>query len=133
MLQHKISYILIFFMHIMLYSQNMNTWDISFGKVLKGPESAPAAITMHRNALHIGGYFTRLNSNTPQFFVTGHVAYYKEDSWQDMEGGLNAPIKAMYSANDGRLYVSGVFTLQGSENISGIAFWDGGKWQGSEG
>lgn len=133
MLQHKISYILIFFTHIMLYSQNMNTWDISFGKVLKGPESAPAAITLHKNALHIGGYFTRLNSNTPQFFVTGHVSYYKEDSWQDMEGGLNAPIKAMCSANDGRLYVSGGFTLQGSENISGIAFWEGVKWQGIPG
>jgi hypothetical protein len=123
MTKQKILYLLMFFMHAMLYSQNMNRWDISFGNGLKGPESAPAAITLHENALHIGGHFTRLNSNTPQFFVTGHITYYKDDSWQDMEGGLNAPIKAMCSANDGRLYVSGGFTLQGLENISGIAYW----------
>ncbi len=133
MLKHLILCSLLCFTQDILYSQSSKTWDTSFGKYLKGPESAPMAMTIHENTLHIGGYFTRLNSNTPQALTTGHISYFLNDHWQEMDGGLNAPIKAMCSAIDGKLYVSGDFTIQGLNSISGIAYWDKLHWQGIPG
>jgi len=116
-----------------LISQGLNTWDISFGAQLKGPESAPKALAIYQQQLHIGGHFTRLNSNTQHLLNTGHVSYFLDDYWQDMLGGLNAPVRSMCSAHDGKLYVAGGFTIKGSTDVFGLAFWDGITWTGIPG
>jgi len=128
-----ICFVVFFTLFDVLYSQGVNTWDISFGALLKGPESAPKTLAMQSNHLHIGGHFTRLNSNTQHVLNTGYVSYFSDDHWQDMQGGLNAPIKSMCSAIDGKLYVAGGFTMDGSTDIVGLAFWNGVSWTGIPG
>lgn len=120
-------------LHCMLYAQSAKTWDISFGKEMKGPESAPQTLAMHNGTLHIGGHFSRLNGNTQRVFNPGHVSYFAQDFWQDMNGGLSGPIRSMHSAKDGRLYVAGGFILEGKPMIQGLAYWENGKWTGIPG
>lgn len=103
-------------------------WDISFGKDLIGPESAPHALALYQNALHIGGQFKRLNSNTSDVLQTGYVAYMKQGKWQDMNGGMNAPISALASSQEGTLIAAGSFTRSSDIPLQGIASWNGRTW-----
>ena len=119
--------------HCMLHAQIVRTWDISFGKEMKGPESAPYSLSIHNGALHIGGNFSRLNGNTQRVFNPGHISYFSQDFWQDMQGGLSGPIRSMHSANDGRLYVAGGFMIQGNIISQGLAYWENGTWTGIPG
>lgn len=112
----------------MVHAQDGKKWDISFGKELTGPESAPAAIAVYDNVLHIGGHFTRLNSNTPYMLTTGHIASFSSLAWQGLDGGFNAPVKALCSGSDGMLYAAGSFTKQGMKSMNGIAKWNGMSW-----
>lgn len=124
---------MLFSLHGMLQAQQAQTWNISFGKEMKGPESSPQAMTMHDGALHIGGYFTRLNGNTQYVFNPGHVSFFSNDYWQDMKGGLRGPVRSMCSAIDGRLYVAGGFIIQGIQISQGLAYWEKGQWTGIPG
>jgi hypothetical protein len=122
-----------FLMIGMLNAQVLQTWDISLGRLFKGPESAPLSIAMHENLIFIGGHFTRLNANTPYVLQTGHVSYFSNDRWQDMKGGLNGPVYAMHSAQDRKLYVAGGFTGSTQDNMKAIAYWNGLDWIGIPG
>ena len=103
-------------------------WDISYGKDVIGPESAPLTMAIFNDALHIGGQFRRLNSNTQNILQTGYVASWKNGIWNGLNGGMNAPLNALCVGPDKLLYASGSFTRCNDGQLQGIASWNGSNW-----
>lgn len=108
-------------------------WDISYGKNMIGPESAPAALAIYDSALHIGGHFRRLNSNTQDILQTGYIAFMKHGKWNGLNGGMNAPITALTSGPYNTLYAAGPFTRCIDAQLQGIASWNGNQWSAIKG
>lgn len=108
-------------------------WDISYGKNLIGPESAPVALAMYDAALHIGGHFRRLNSNTQDILQTGYIAFMKQGKWDGLNGGMNAPITALTNGPNNTLYAAGPFTRCIDAQLQGIASWNGNRWSAING
>ncbi|MFM7338775.1 MAG: hypothetical protein ACKO2H_01560 [Bacteroidota bacterium] len=114
------------------YSQEQY-WDISFGKELIGPESAPVTMAIFNEALYIGGHFRRLNSNTQDLLQTGYVAYMKQGKWNGLNGGMNAPLSALCAIPGKSLYAAGAFTRCNDAPLQGIASWNGNSWSAMKG
>ncbi|MGA1249098.1 MAG: hypothetical protein ACO3YM_01235 [Candidatus Kapaibacteriota bacterium] len=108
-------------------------WDISYGKDVIGPESAPLTMAIFNDALHIGGQFRRLNSNTQNILQTGYVASWKNGIWNGLNGGMNAPLTALCVGPNNVLYASGSFTRCNDGQLQGIASWNGSNWTALKG
>lgn len=108
-------------------------WDISYGKNLIGPESAPAAMAIYDDALYIGGQFRRLNSNTQDILQTGYIAFMKNGKWNGLNGGVNAPITAMCGGPYSVLHTAGPFSRCIDAQLQGIASWNGMRWSAIKG
>jgi hypothetical protein len=76
------------------------------------------------NKIFITGSFTGVNSVAN----TGRIAYWDNNTWYAMGGGLDGTGNKMLIYN-GNLYVVGAFTsAAGVTNTARVARWNGGTW-----
>ncbi|HOB33454.1 MAG TPA: hypothetical protein PKH32_11295, partial [Verrucomicrobiota bacterium] len=111
---------------------NVARWDgqawSALGGGLTGFAAVVRALAVDANGnLYAAGFFNSAGGVS----VSG-IAKWNGTSWEDVGGGLHADGgqgegRALLLIGDD-LYVGGVFNFVGSENITGLAKWDGAAW-----
>lgn len=75
--------------------------------------------------VYAGGAFT-----TAGGFTVNRIAYWNGVNWFPMRGGVNAIVTGLSFDEQGRLFVTGEFTLAGNEvPTNGVAIWTGTEWE----
>jgi hypothetical protein len=88
------------------------------------------AIALNGSDVYVGGTFTNAGTS-----VVRGIAKWNGSIWSGLGSGATngtsvAEVRALAFGGDGKLYASGRFTNMSGINASGIARWDGTKWEG---
>jgi len=75
------------------------------------------------DSVYISGEFAQAGGKT-----MNNVALWNDDTWLDLDGGLDGRAVAMALTDDDTLFVAGEFTTAGSTPANGIAMWNGSEW-----
>ncbi len=79
-------------------------------------------------ALYVAGNFQWVGTTVIQ---AAYIARYKNGAWTPVGAGLNGPVRAMTTFDDGSgpaLYVGGDFTTAGGQPAARVARWQNGQW-----
>jgi hypothetical protein len=109
---------------------NGETWSEVGGGIPAGVgyQSRVSGIIADGGNVYVGGVFTTVGGNP-----VGSVALWNGQTWENLKGGLWREIKLPYISSmgidrDGRILVTGDFTLAGNQCADNIAAWDGTGW-----
>lgn len=80
------------------------------------------------SGLYVGGVFNAVDGVTRK-----NIARWNGSSWSGLAGGLDAPVDALTTYDDGagngrRVCVGGYFTRVGNLSVNHLASWDGATW-----
>jgi hypothetical protein len=103
-------------------------WNSLGGGTANGVNGTVLAIALNGSDVYVAGTFT--NAGTT---VVRGIAKWNGASWSGLGSGATgtsaAEVRALAFGGDGKLYCCGRFTNISGINASGIARWDGTKWE----
>ncbi len=109
-------------------------WDGNSLVAIPGGFTHPAGVDLglsvfddgNGESLYAGGRFLTASGQP-----ANHIAKWDGSNWQEIGGGLDDFVTALFTFDDGRgeaLFVAGRFATAGTVAANGIARWDGSAW-----
>ena len=105
-----------------IFPSNVAYWDGAvWTPVGSGPSLSPTSLTIYRNQIYVGGYFSWINNIINSSGDTlNFICRWDGNDWQPLGKGLNCSVQALSVFNND-LIVGGCFTMAGDSVVNLVA------------
>jgi hypothetical protein len=105
-----------------IFPSNVAYWDgAAWTPVGNGPALSPTSLTIYKNQIYVGGYFSWINNIVNSSGDTlNFICKWDGNDWQPLGKGLNCSVQALSVFNND-LIVGGCFTMAGDSIVNLVA------------